>query len=465
MKREAKATPPPGPLPGAGRGSTRVKPHARHLPDASCEPLSPPPRTGEGVGGWGFFLIPLLLLVPACGPKPGTSTAPEEPKPVPVTVADAKPQTLRRTVPVVGTLFPYEDVMLAPKVGGKVLRVNKDIGDRVAPGELLLEIDPTEYRIAVEHARPAYTAELRRLKLPDLSLTDVAFEAHIEKLDTVVEARANFALAKSEQARIAEGVKNGAESRQALDSAVNRLAVAEARVELALTDARVVLSNARRLKAALDDAERKLADTKLYAPSPAEWDTWLQLFGTTSTPMKYAVAEKRVSVGTQVEAMPVTNSYRLVLDHALKFGAAVPEKYQPEVAVGQTVELRVIAHADKPFTGTVARISPLTDTGTRTFGVVIAVRNGDGRLKAGGFAEADIVVRSETVTTVPPEALVQFAGVNKVFVVNGDKAKVVEVTIGTRDKDWIEVGGLPAGAKVITSGQSQLVEGSPIRVR
>ncbi len=112
-----------------------------------------------------------------------------------------------------------------------------------------------------------------------------------------------------------------------------------------------------------------------------------------------------------------------------------------------------------------ARITPTIDPQSRVFGVCIGVRNGDAKLKAGGFATADIVTRSENVVTIPPEALVQFAGVNKVFVAEGDKAKVVEVTVGTRDKDWIEVGGLPAGAKVITSGQSQLVDGSPIRVR
>jgi len=68
-----------------------------------------------------FTLSPLLFL-PACAPNP-YPTAPDEPKPVPVTVAEAKPMALRRTVPVVGTLYPYEDVTLAPKVGGKVLRV------------------------------------------------------------------------------------------------------------------------------------------------------------------------------------------------------------------------------------------------------------------------------------------------------------------------------------------------------
>ena len=172
-----------------------------------------------------------------------------------------------------------------------------------------------------------------------------------------------------------------------------------------------------------------------------------------------------VSAGEMVQSTPVTNCYRLVIDHVLKLTVAIPEKHSPEVAIGQAVEIRVEAYPTRKFDGVVARISPTTDAGNRTFGVVIAVRNGDGKLKAGGFGTADIVVRSDTVVTVPPDALVQFAGVNKVFIVNGDKAKSVEVTVGTRDKDWVEVGGVPAGAKVITSGQSQLVDGALIRVR
>ena len=52
-----------------------------------------------------------------------------------------------------------------------------------------------------------------------------------------------------------------------------------------------------------------------------------------------------------------------------------------------------------------------------------------------------------------------------VFVVAGDRAKAVEVGLGAREKEWLEVTGLPAGTKVITSGQSQLVDGSLIRVR
>ncbi|MBP3958917.1 efflux RND transporter periplasmic adaptor subunit [Gemmata sp. G18] len=411
--------------------------------------------------------MPLLLLfaLPACAPKPGASAADAEAKPVPVTVADAKPMALRRTVPVVGTLYPYEDVTLSPKVGGRVLRAFKDVGDRVAPGEPLLELDATEYRLAVDQARPAFEAELRKLKLITLPATDAAFEQWIPRVDAVAEAKANAELADSELKRAEREMASGVGSRQILDSATNRLTVAKTRVQVAETDARVTLANARRLKAALDDAERKLGDTKLNAPNPAEWSEWLKELGPTTTPLKYAVAQKMVSIGSPVESTPATSCYRLVIDHALKFGATIPEKHAPEVALGQSVELRVEAYPNQLFTGGVARISPTTDTDNRTFAVVIGVRNGDGRLKAGGFATAEIVVRSDTVVTVPPEALVQFAGVNKVFVADGNKAKVVEVGIGARDKEWLEVTGLPVGAKVITSGQSQLVDGALIRIR
>jgi multidrug efflux pump subunit AcrA (membrane-fusion protein) len=67
---------------------------------------------------------------------------------------------------------------------------------------------------------------------------------------------------------------------------------------------------------------------------------------------------------------------------------------------------------------------------------------------------------------VPPAALTTFAGVTKLFVVDGDRAKAIPVTIGTRDRDWVEIiGDVPADAILITSGLSQLVDGSPIKVR
>ena len=98
----------------------------------------------------GFVVVlALAAAVPACAPKSPTSANKGDAPPVPVMVAPAKAASLPRAVAVVGTLNAFEDVLLAPKVDGRVLRVLKDVGDPVLPGEVLLELDPTDYRLAV----------------------------------------------------------------------------------------------------------------------------------------------------------------------------------------------------------------------------------------------------------------------------------------------------------------------------
>jgi len=62
--------------------------------------------------------------------------------------------------------------------------------------------------------------------------------------------------------------------------------------------------------------------------------------------------------------------------------------------------------------------------------------------------------------------VVTFAGVTKVYVVEGETVKAVEVEVGAREKDGVEIrGAVPVNARVVTSGQTQLVDGSPVRIR
>jgi multidrug efflux pump subunit AcrA (membrane-fusion protein) len=414
-----------------------------------------------------FLASAVLLLLPACAPTSSSSASKADLPPVAVTVAAVKSITLPRSVAVVGTLNAFDDVQLAPKVDGRVLRILKDVGDSVVPGEVLLQLDPTDHELAVSQARPAFEGELRKLKLDVLPETDAAFIPHLPKVDAVAQALANLELAQKELARHETEQARGVGSGQVLDSAKTKVKVAEAAVELARTDARVTLANARRLKAALEDAEEKLRETELRAPGRPDWSAWSAVTGTAANPLRYSVAARMVSRGEMIRQFPSTSAFRLVLDHILKLRVTVPEKFKPEVRVGQSVAVRVEAYPDRVFAGTVSRVNPTVDAVSRTFMVEIEVPNYDRALAAGGFAQAEILTRTDTgILTVPPEAIVAFAGVTKVFVAEGSTAKAIEVEVGTRERNWVEVRGpLPADAKVITSGQTQLVEGSSIRVR
>ncbi len=72
----------------------------------------------------------------------------------------------------------------------------------------------------------------------------------------------------------------------------------------------------------------------------------------------------------------------------------------------------------------------------------------------GGFAKAEAVLDENAhALAVPLDAIVQFAGVTKVFRVVNDAAEEVVIRLGGRGPGWVEViGDLSAGDSVATSG-------------
>jgi len=189
----------------------------------------------------------------------------------------------------------------------------------------------------------------------------------------------------------------------------------------------------------------------------------------------YVVAQRTVSEGELVR--PGSGAvFRLVVADALKLQAAVPERHLGEIKVGQPVEIRVEAHPREKFTGAVSRVNPTVDRASRTFQIEVAVPNPNRRLAPGSFSKAEVRTRLDPdAVLVPEEALVQFAGVTKVFVVRDGKAAVVvvrptdaRVETGEpgRSRVLAEVSGnIRPGDQVATSGQAKLTDGAAVRVR
>jgi membrane fusion protein (multidrug efflux system) len=179
---------------------------------------------------------------------------------------------------------------------------------------------------------------------------------------------------------------------------------------------------------------------------------------------RYVVAARYASVGELVRA--VTPMFRLVDDDPLKLRAAVPERFFPEIRIGQQVRVRVEAYAE-PFAGVVTRINPQIDVANRTFPIEVVVPNPKLVLPPGAFARASVQTRvQEGVVFVPMEAVVSFAGVDKVFTVQDGKAREVGVELGERRGNEIEVvKGLKGAEQVAVTGTSRLANGVPVEVR
>jgi RND family efflux transporter MFP subunit len=184
------------------------------------------------------------------------------------------------------------------------------------------------------------------------------------------------------------------------------------------------------------------------------------------SPLTGSVARRLVSAGEYVR--PGTPLFDLVADDPLTLRGDVPERFAEELQIGQTVEIRVDAYPDAAFVGRLRRVSPAANAANRSIAVEAEVPNPDRRLKAGFFAAANIVTRSDDAALMVPElAVISFAGITKLFVVRNDVAHERHVRIGTRDEQGlVEVlEGLHPDEVVATSGLARLEDGMAVAVR
>ena len=383
-----------------------------------------------------------LLALCACSkpnsPAPGAGARPEVA--VPVLLRPVKTQAVQVEVGVNGTLWGDEDVSLSAKVSGRVLEVAHDLGDRLGAGELLARIDPLDYTLAVEQKELAVRESLAKIGLQELP----AAEFDPARVPVVERARLQAENAESKFQRTKQLFEQQPPrvTAQEHDDARTEAAVAHSNHEVELLNARAQLDEARTRAADLAIARQHLADTEIRTPAGHRW----------------AVAARSISAGEYLREG--TALFRLVDDAHIKLRAPVPERYANEIAVGQKV-IVTIEGSQEQFAGSVARINPQIDPGSRSFEVEIGVPNERGLLHPGAFAHARIQTRLDPrVVFVPQESLLSFAGVNKVFVVEDGKARAIEVEPGEREGDWVAVRqGLTGSESVVVSGNSKLATG------
>jgi RND family efflux transporter MFP subunit len=390
-------------------------------------------------------------------PTPAAASAGDTASPpVPVTVARVEVRPVQRRVSVVGTLNGFEQITVTPKVEGRVQAIYFDIGDRAPAEATLLELDATEYQLAVDEARRALEQELSRLDLTQPPQGDF----DIEQLPSIESARLKLENASRMFERQKTLLAANAAAKQNYELAETDYRVADAALRQARLDARTTLAAVRHRESQLMVAQQNLTETRVHAPSLGD-------AGQSGQARDFVVAKRMVSVGEMIRAFPSTPVFELVMDDVLKLQVMVPERHLAQVKTGLVVEVQVEAYPGETFLAKVARISPTVDPQSRSFGVEAHVANGDHRLKHGGFAKADVIVgTSDDAITIPLEAVTRFAGVSKVFRVQGDCVEEVEISPGAQGPGWLEaISGLRAGELVVTSGQSQLANGTRVQVR
>jgi RND family efflux transporter MFP subunit len=358
-----------------------------------------------------------------------------------VRVAAAEAGRLPRTVAVTGTLAADEEIVAGFKIAGRVSEITVDLGSPVRKGQVLARLDPTDARLRVGQAEAALRQVRAGLGLPPEGTDD---RVDPEKTALVREANAVLEEARKNRDRMAQLWEKEYIARAEYDASLARLLVAEGRYQAAVEEIRNRQELLSERRSGLALARQQLADTVLSAPIDG------------------AVRERRASVGEFLAAgAPVVGLVKL---HPLRLRVAVPERDASAVRVGQVVRVRLEGDPAE-HTGRVVRLSPAIQEQNRTLAVEAEVANRDGRLRPGAFAKAEIVVEADrTAVLVPASAVVTFAGLEKVFGVQGGAAVEKRIRTGRRSGDRVEIlDGVDAGELVVVD-PGNLVGGTPVTV-
>jgi RND family efflux transporter MFP subunit len=402
-------------------------------------------RSPKPFGASWLLSVLLVLLLVGCrtgsaseGERKRGQSGPKEVREVELVAVEQRP--IEQAVEVSGTLAPDEEVTVAVKVAGRLQSIAVDLASPVKRDQPIAEVEPADYRLRVEQAAAALAQARAQLGLPPRG-GEQGFDA--ENTAIVRQAQATMKHAQAELARAKVMEKSGLTSQASLEALEAQAIRSETAVQAALEEVRIRQATMRQRQSELSLAQKQLQDTVLRAP----------LDGIVQA--RLATAGEYLAVGAPV--------VRIVRIDPLRLRVAIPEREAHSVAAGQSVQVRVDG-TPQSYTGLVSRIAPSLEQESRSLLVEADVKN-PGALRPGSFAHARIVVGTEPVLALPKTAVVVFAGLYKVLLVQEGKAVEKVVTPGRTEGEWTEiVSGLKRGEQVVVKPGS-LQQGQPVRVK
>ncbi len=395
----------------------------------------------------GIFLATSFCALPAgCGhhePADARSKAAAKPElpllKAAVLTVDERPWPA--IVKTQGSLIADEVTVVGAKLGGRVADVRVDLGDLVTAGAPLAVLDQQEFKLQIVLAQAQLTQARAALGLPPESPVE---SLKPENSPPVREARAVWDEVVTRIERLRPLAARNAVTKDELEQAIADEGVASAKYSAAVNGVREKIALIGVRAAELSVAEQRLADTTIVAP----FDGHIQ--------------RRHVGPGSYVQAgSPIVT---LVRTSTLRFRGTIPERHAHRLAIGQQITLR-FESGGEPQAAEITRISPGVDEMNRSLEFEAEVNNDAGTLRAGLFAEADVIVDAQAqALVIPPAAIAEFAGVEKVWKLVDGVAQEEPVRTARRSQEAVEiVSGLARGDTIlIDASQGQVARIEPI---
>ena len=306
-----------------------------------------------------------------------------------------------------GNVQARVESQLGFRVGGKIQTRKVDVGTLVKPGQVLMELDPQDLRLAQTQAEANFKA-----------------------------AKSNFELSEFEVKRYRELSKTGAISQSALDAKNTAFESAKASYEQA--------------QAAFKGQSNQTAYANLVSD------------------VEGVVTAINAEVGQVVAAgTPVV---QVAKAGELEVLVGIPENNVEVVKRATQIDVRLWANSNEVMAGKIRELSPVADAATRSFTARVSILNLTPKqvtlVKLGMTASVQFVLNTPgNFVKVPLTALYQEKGVTSVWIVEKGVVKLVPVQVGgVSGNDVLLTSGVSSGQTIVIAGVHVLNPGQQVSI-
>jgi len=330
----------------------------------------------------------------------------------PVQAATATSESVPRYLTGLGTITAANTVTVRSRVDGQLMAIHFQEGQQVKAGDLLAEIDPSQFKIALAQAQGQLAKD-----------------------------QATLANARRDLARFQQLVKTNLVSRQEMDA------------QQALVNESIGTIK---------------ADEAAVASAQLQLD-WSRI----TSPIDGRVGLKQVDVGNQISSGDTTGIVVLTQTHPIDLIFTLPENDIATVVKSQKAGATLVVEAwdrtnkQKLSSGSLLSLDNQIDATTGTIKLKARFNNEDDALFPNQFVNARMLVDTQQNAVVIPTAALQMGNEgNFVWVLNSeDKVSKHLVTTGIQDSQKVVItAGLAAGDRVVTDGIDRLTEGAKVEV-
>jgi RND family efflux transporter MFP subunit len=358
---------------------------------------------------------------------------------LPVKVDVARIGDLIITLKSPGEAMTNMNVVMKAEVSGMIKSLNVEESKHVKKGDLLVELDDEEYRLALERA------EADRLRVLSEYLVEKRFSDQGELSSTVDAEKVQKARDEYETAR--KLFRAGQISREEYEKASRELELSLIELGEMKDEILAATKTLTQQEIRVKETQLTLEKTKIRAPfSGIVFDIQVSPQG-------------HITTGTEL--------FTLVNIDRIHVQARVLESEIGKMHEGREVDLKFSAYPGKVFKGKVKAISPVINPEDRTCKVTIEVPNPEETIKPGMHADVEIAAEIyKDMLLVPKDAvLVRTGGRKLVFVVEEGIAKWRYIEMGLENEDYVEVlDGVKEGEVVCVDGHFTLAHDAKVRI-